>query len=215
MHSRVSVAPHNSRSQLTAADFLEWLKSGRDADLIDGEVFKHSPVSVRHGNLLQFVELMLRSYIERHELGRLYRGAVAVRLSSRNVFLPDLSFYAAGRDDARGDTYLDGVPDLVVEVLSPRTADYDAGPKFAKYQEHGVRECWLLDPDTLVHRCFRRRTATGAESGFAAKRELAEYDHDTSVISSTVVPGFFLRRSWLDPGNMPRVDEAVRDLKHA
>ena len=77
---------------LTAEQFLDWLKPKRFADLISGEISMHSPVSIRHALLLNFVHRLLDTYVERHGLGLLFREVVAVRLSSRDVFLPDLAF---------------------------------------------------------------------------------------------------------------------------
>jgi hypothetical protein len=47
-------------------------------------------------------------------------------------------------------------PTLVVEALSPWSADRDVGPKFAAYEEHGVQEYWVLDPEHLANRFYRR-----------------------------------------------------------
>ena len=44
-----------------------------------------------------------------------------MRLSSRNVFLPDLAFYRADRRDQIRESHIEGAPDLVVEVLDPET----------------------------------------------------------------------------------------------
>ncbi len=202
MPTRVSAAADLEKQLLTAADFLEWLEPGRHADLIDGEIFMHSPVSIRHADLLNFVDRLLGSYIDRHELGMLYREVVAVRLSGRNVFLPDLAFYRAGREQAIQPTHLAGAPDLVVEVLSPRTADRDIGPKFAEYEQHGVREYWVLDPETLAHRFYR-----------LDNEELVEYADGADTIDSAVVAGFFLRRDWLDPERLPRIEDAQRIIE--
>ncbi len=201
MATRVSAAADLERELLTATDFIDWLEPGRHADLIDGEIFMHSPVSIRHADLLNFVDALLRFYVDRHRLGVLYREVVAVRLSARNVFLPDLAFYRAGREDAIRPTHIVEAPDLVVEVLSPRTADRDIGPKFAEYEQHGVREYWILDPETLAHRFYR-----------LAGEELVEYADGAEQIDSTVVSGFFLRRPWLDPTALPRLDEALSTI---
>ena len=123
MPTRVSVAADLERELLTAGDFLEWLTPKRSADLIDGEIFMHSPVSLRHADLLNFLDRLLGTYIDRHRLGFLYREVVAVRLSSRNVFLPDLAFYRSERKGQVRETYVEGAPDLVVELdplLQPR-----------------------------------------------------------------------------------------------
>ena len=186
------------RELLTAEEFLEWLEPGTVADLIDGAIFMHSPVSIRHARLLNFLDFLLRSYLERHPLGELFREVVAVRLSPGNVFQPDLAFLRAERRSVIRDNHLEGAPDLVVEVLSPRTADRDTGPKFAAYQRHGVMEYWVLDPEALAHRFYRR---TGDD--------LIEYAQGAARIESRAVPGFFVLREWLDPWRTPSITESL------
>jgi Uma2 family endonuclease len=209
MATKVSVSARIERELLTATDFLEWLEPGRHADLIDGEVFMHSPVSIRHAELLNFVDRLMGLYVDRRKLGYLFREAVAVRLSGRNVFLPDLAFYRAERSDAIQETHTEGAPDLVVEVLSPRTGERDVGPKFAEYEQHGVLEYWVLDPETLAHRFYRRKgdDLTG--------EELVEFAYGEEHIASAVLRGFFLRRSWLDPDSLPSIDAAIGEIETA
>ena len=186
------------RALLTAEEFLEWLEPGTFADLTDGEVFMHSPVSIPHARLLNFLDRLLGAYVDRHRLGELFREVVAVRLDRRNVFLPDLAFYRAERRSAFRRNHIEVAPDLVVEALSRRTADRDTGPKFAAYQRHGVMEYWLLDPQTLVHRFYRR-----------AGDELVEYAAGEPKIESRAVPGFFVMRDWLDPERLPPLTESL------
>ena len=202
MLTRVPAAIDLERDLLTAEDFLEWLEPGRSADLLDGEIFMHSPVSIRHAELLNFLDRLLGTYVDRHRLGRLYREVVAVRLSSRNVFQPDLAFYRAARQGLIRDNHVEGAPDLVVEVLSPRTADRDIGPKFAEYEQHGVIEYWILDPETLAHRCYRRDGEL-----------LVEYAQEEARIESQVVPGFFVMREWLGPARLPQITESLAQIE--
>lgn len=185
----------------TADEFLDWLEPGVHADLIDGEKFMHSPVNLRHADLTNFVDFLLRAHIEKHRLGRLYREVVAVRLGSRNVFLPDLAFVPADKLALLPETHIPFAPALVVEVLSPRTADRDVGPKFAAYEEHGVDEYWVLDPQTLDHRFYRR------EGEF-----LTAFGEDEEVIRSSVVTGFHLRRGWLDPASLPEGARCLEEI---
>ena len=202
MPTRVSVAADLERELLTAEEFLDWLTPERFADLINGEISMHSPVSIRHADLLNFLNLLLGTYVDRHRLGFLYREVVAVRLSSRNVFEPDLAFYRAERVGHLRDNHIEGAPDLVVEALSPRTAERDTGPKFAAYEEHGVTEYWILDPATLAHRFYRRRGEI-----------LMEYGGGASRIESQAVPGFFVLRDWLDPDSHPAVADALAQIE--
>mgnify|MGYP006287807965 CR=1 FL=1 len=201
MPTRVSVAADLHRELLTAGDFLDWLEPPRTADLIDGEIFMHSPVSIRHAQLVSFLDRVMGTFVNRHDLGFLFRENVAVRLSSRNDFMPDLAFYRKERADRIRTNHVEGVPDLVVEALSPRTADRDVGPKFAEYEQHGVREYWILDPETLAHRFYRRDGEL-----------LVEYADGEELIRSETISGFFVKRSWLDPSSLVKIDEALEEI---
>ena len=140
--------------------------------------------------------------MDRRRLGFLYREVVAVRLSARNTFQPDLAFYRAERRSAIRRNHVEGAPDLVVEVLSPRTAERDTGPKLAAYQRHGVIEYWILDPEALAHRFYRRDGEL-----------LIEYAAGEEKIDSRAVPGFFLMREWLDPRRTPPILEAFTRIE--
>ena len=162
----------------------------------------HARVSIRHADLLNFLDRLLGTYIDRRKLGFLYRENVAVRLSSRNVFLPDLAFCRADRKGQIRKNHVEGAPDLVVEVLSPHTADRDVGPKFAEYEQHGVNEYWVLDPETLAHRFYRRDGEL-----------LVEYADGAAKIESGVVAGFIVMRDCLDPAKLPSIADSLRTIE--
>ena len=204
MPTHLSAGADLERVLLTAEDFLEWLDPEVSADLIDGEIFMHSPVSIRHAKALNFLDRLLGTYVDEHGLGQLFREEVAVRLSSRNVYLPDMAFYRAEREDRIHESHVEGAPDLVVEALSPRTADRDVGVKFAEYEQHGVTEYWVLDPETLAHRFYRRDGEL-----------LVEYAAGAARIESRMVPGFFVLREWLDPERTPSILESIARIHAA
>ncbi len=162
----------------------------------------HSPVSLRHARLLNFVDGLLRPYIESKDLGELFREVVAVRLSTRNVFLPDLAFFTSEQVPRLGATFASEAPALAVEALSEWSAERDVGPKFAEYERAGVREYWVLDPETLAHRFYRRQGEI-----------LVEFAAGEPVIRSEVVPGFWMERAWLDPDHLPKVMEALSRIE--
>jgi Uma2 family endonuclease len=92
-------------------------------------------------------------------------------------------------------------PLWVCEVLSPRTGDRDPVPKFSTYEEHGVREYWTLDPETLAHR-FRFRNGDYLE---------AEEPVD-GWVHSRVIPGFKVRAEWLDPEHLPAPEDCLEAM---
>ncbi len=202
MPTYVSLSRQTEYQLLSADEFLEWLEPGKHADLIDGEIEMHSPVAIRHARLTSFVDRLIGQFVEAGELGELFREVVAVKLSPRNVFLPDLAFYAKDRLHLLRENYVDGAPDLVVEVLSPTTGERDIGVKFAEYEQHGVREYWVLDPQTLAHRFYAREGEL-----------LVEFAHDEPQIASTVIPGLVMQRAWLDPDSLPPVAECLEQIR--
>ena len=167
MPTAVSIDNVVERQLWTADDFLGWLEPGIHADLIDGEKFMHSPVNLRHARLLNFMDHLMRSY---------------------------LAFFTNEQVAGLRHTHAPFAPTLVVEALSPNTADRDVGPKFAAYEEHGVQEYWVLDPETLAHRFYRREGEL-----------LVEFGHGEEVIRAQTVPGFWLKRCWPNPEQLPQV----------
>lgn len=189
------------KSLWTSERFLDWLEPGRGADLIGGEVHMHSPVSLKHARLVNFVDHLLRSFIAERNCGELHREVVAVRLGARDTFLPDLAFW--GREQLADflPTHVPVAPRLVVEALSPHTAERDLGPKFTAYEEHGVEEYWILDPERLQHQFHRLEGDC-----------FAEYASGEETISSRVIEGFWLRREWLNPGALPPVKACLEAI---
>jgi Uma2 family endonuclease len=201
MPTLVSVTDKVERELWTATDFLEWLKPGVHADLIDGEKFMHSPVNLRHARLLNFLHHLMDLYVQRKKLGEVHREVVAVRLSTRNVFLPDLAYFTADQIGRLAESHAPFAPALVVEALSPWSADRDVGPKFAAYEEHGVQEYWILDPDTRAHRFYHRQG-----------EELVEFASGEPVICAHAIPGFWVRREWLNADPLPEVVPCLEEV---
>jgi Uma2 family endonuclease len=190
------------RKLWTAEEFLDWLQPKVHADLINGRKFMHSPVNVRHARLLNFLDRLLASYLEASGIGgELHREGVAVRLSPRNVFLPDLSWFSPAQSERLLPTHAPFAPAWVAEALSPRTAARDIGPKFAAYEQHGSNEYWVLDPQTLAHRFYAR------EGDF-----LVEFARGEERIRSREIAGFFVRRPWLDPEALPKVGACLAEI---
>jgi len=204
MPTVVSITDKEQRELWTAEDFLEWLKPGIHADLIDGEKFMHSPVNFKHARLLNFLQYLLGLYVERKKLGEVHREVVAVRLSSRNVFLPDLCFFTNEQVARLAPAHAPFAPSLVVEALSPWSADRDVGPKFAAYEEHGVQEYWVLDPEHLAHRFYRREGEL-----------LVEFASGSELVHAQTVPGFWIKRAWLNPEQLPEVAGCLVDICNA
>lgn len=186
---------------LTSEEFLDWLEPGIHADLIGGEICMHSPVNLRHADLVNFLDFLLSGYVDHEELGKVYREVVAVRLSARETFLPDLAYFPKSLAAQLPATHAPFAPAFVVEALSPSTARNDTGRKFMAYEAHGVREYWILDPIKLEHRFYRLSGDTFEEFAVGADR-----------IESASIPGFWVKRAWLDPNHLPKKGACLAEI---
>ena len=59
---------------------------------------------------------------------------------------PDLCFIGKQRETIVKEKFIDGPPDLIVEVISESNRTHDTVVKFQNYAQHGVAEYWLVDP---------------------------------------------------------------------
>lgn len=47
-----------------------------------------------------------------------------------------------------------GVPDVIIEIVSPFSASKDLKEKFALYERHGVKEYWVVHPEEKIIMVF-------------------------------------------------------------
>ena len=71
-------------------------------------------------------------------------------LSATDVVQPDILFVSRAREEIITEDHIQGAPDLVIEILSPATAERDRGYKRALYAQHGFKEYWLAGPDSAT-----------------------------------------------------------------
>jgi len=134
----------------TYADFLEWDDNVR-GELYDGEIFMMAPPLRAHQAIVTQLIFQLESYLKGKKC-KVYPAPIAVRLfpkednSDDNVFLPDIIVVCD--TEKLDDKGCNGPPDLIIEIISPSTAKYDRIYKFRKYQNAGVKEYWIADPET-------------------------------------------------------------------
>ena len=144
MHVVTSPLPGVYR--LTYADWLRFPDDGRLYEILEGELYVTPPPSVEHQRISRNLEFLLLTFLRRSSRGEVLYAPIGVRLSNEDVLEPDLVIVLREHADRIGTQVIEGVPDLVVEILSPGTARRDLGPKRDKYREAGVPEYWIVDP---------------------------------------------------------------------
>lgn len=118
------------------------LPEGFPAELVEGCLLREPSPSFGHQRITLAIAGQLRRLVGAR---RVAVAPLDVPIDDHNVYQPDVVvFWTPIADDAKPDDR--GPPLLVVEVLSPSTADRDRGIKRVRLLEAGVPEVWLVDP---------------------------------------------------------------------
>ena len=116
------------------------------SETIGGETVLMSPSpNAKHNGIIRNLCAIFQPFL-RGKRCRLFVDGIDVHLDDENTFVPDLAI-VCDRGKIKGDG-IHGAPDLVVEVLSLSTMARDRGVKKDAYEKAGVREYWIVSPDT-------------------------------------------------------------------
>lgn len=178
--------------EYTYADYLKW-QLKESVELIKGRISLISPAPVR---LHQKISMVLSAKIFRFLEGypcEVYTAPFDVRLTNKDgkesVVQPDISVICdTSKLDARGCV---GAPDIVIEILSPSNHKKEMDIKFDLYQESGVKEYWIVEPNSKTVLMYV------LENGkFIGLKPFSEGQQ----LTSTVLTGFYVE-----------VDDVFRD----
>ncbi len=133
--------------KITEDDYLRLDRAAEyRSEFVDGEMFAMSGGSARHALIPTNWGAELTVQLRGRNC-RLFSSDLRVRISARGAYVyPDLSVVCGEPQIHQGETDILTNPKVIVEVLSPSTADYDRGKKFELY-----REIPSLDEYVLTH----------------------------------------------------------------
>jgi len=139
-------------------------------ELIDGRLYMVPAPTPGHQRAVRELEHALHRFVSTHHLGEVFFAPCDVVLSELDIVQPDIFFISAARRSILGEKQVEGAPDLIVEVISPSTEQWDRVVKRRLYAQYGVREYWLVDLDakqvevlTLKGREYERAGLYGEE----------------------------------------------------
>ncbi len=141
-------------------------------ELLDGDLVMVAAPNLKHQKVLRRLSQKLGQFIDEHGLGEFFFAPCDVVLSDTDVVQPDLLFVSREREHllSSGEN-VQGAPELVVEILSPATADRDRGYKRELYGRHGVTEYWLVDPIAETVSIHRQREGVLALSRTFSRKQ--------------------------------------------
>ncbi|HEX5421123.1 MAG TPA: Uma2 family endonuclease [Gammaproteobacteria bacterium] len=153
-------------------------------ELLDGELYIVPSPATIHQIVSKDLQFLLEWHVRRTGCGQVLNAPLDVVLgegATRSVVQPDIIFISNERLDIIEEPEIAGAPDLVVEILSPTSAQRDRQNKKALYARSGVREYWVVDPSAKSIEVF-----PAAHGQFG---EGTEYGLDDRL-TSAVLEGF-------------------------
>ena len=167
---------------LTADDLLRLYSEGARGELIRGVFCETMSAGEEHGEIVLNLGIILGGFIKPRRLGRLVGSNTGVRLerSPDTVREPDIAFISASKRPlgTRNTGYVEVIPDLVVEVVSPNDRLAEVNDKALMWLNYGVPVVWVVYPDT-------RTLEVHQPDGY-----VVTLDEGDALGGGTVLPGF-------------------------
>ncbi|MFO0919471.1 MAG: Uma2 family endonuclease [Planctomycetaceae bacterium] len=187
---------------MTEEEFGNWHDEFLRGEWVDGEVELMAPANTEHSEIQNLLLWLIQGFTSHHNLGKAWGPELTVKLPSlRRRRVPDLLFVSQDRQEIIRPTYVDGAPDLIMEVVSPDSVRRDWRTKYQEYEQAGVLEYWIIDPGSRVVEAYVLTDG--------AYQLLPEAE---GRIASQVVSGFFLKPAWLWQSPRPKLLDLLREL---
>ncbi|MDJ1185223.1 Uma2 family endonuclease [Roseofilum casamattae] len=142
----------------TDEEFMSLPQEGHRYEIVNGELVDMGNSGALHGNLAIILSSALFAIVNAQKLGALFDSSTAFKMKNGNKRSPDISFFAKERLQGMTELptgFLEGAPDLAVEILSPGNTVEETEAKITEYFDNGARLVWVISPTqhyVLVYR---------------------------------------------------------------
>jgi len=177
LHDAVVAEPRRVTYEQLLAELPE---TNRPCELWDGELTMSPGPSCRHQTISHRFHRLLEDWVSAQELGEVFGAPLDMVLAPHQVVQPDVMFIHRDRRHIIQRS-LDGPADLVAEVLSLGSRTRDRIEKRDLYEQYGVREYWIIDPEARTVEVLALEP-----SGY----RLAGSARGSGTVRSTLLDGF-------------------------
>jgi Uma2 family endonuclease len=115
-------------------------------ELINGYLMKKSAPRPQHQNISMYLSIEIGTFVKNRGLGKLFASPIDVFLDDLNAVQPDLVFIPTENQAMITDDGIIGIPDLMIEIISPSSVLRDRVDKKNLYERLNVKEYWIIDP---------------------------------------------------------------------
>ena len=161
-------------TRMSLDEFLALGETDERLELFDGALYLMSTPTKDHQFLMRHIGIHFEAFLDDFDIPpyEVHHDITTILSEElQRAVEPDLVIILAGRDDVGGRIYVEGVPDIVVEILST-DRNHDLVFKRRIYAEAGIQEYWIFDPrnDTVLplelrgNEYIERPTLTAADA---------------------------------------------------
>lgn len=122
-------------------------------ELWNGEIVMSPAPHPNHQRIVGRFYKLLDQFVHKRGLGEVLVSPCDVVLTQKRVVQPDVLFIATARLGIVKN-FIDGPPDLAMEVISETSWQRDRIQKKALYEQCGLPEYWIIDPDSETIEVF-------------------------------------------------------------
>ncbi len=138
----------------TYQDLLNEFPAETRCEIIANEIFMPPAPNTEHQFISRELEFIFRVFCKEKRIGKVFDAPFDVILDENNVVQPDIVFIANANLKYLTKKGFEGVPDLLVEIISPSTFYRDSVEKKDLYEQFGVKEYWIVEPANRVIEIF-------------------------------------------------------------
>jgi Uma2 family endonuclease len=133
-------------------EIYRMLPEGTLAEIINNQIIMSPSPFSKHQKVLNRINNRLYNYFEASSLAEIFTAPLDVYLDeTSNAVQPDIIVVLKENlGIIKEHGHIHGVPDLLVEILSPGNKEYDLIKKKDLYESFGVKEYWIVDPETRL-----------------------------------------------------------------
>jgi len=121
-------------------------ENGPHYEIVEGVLYVTPSPNRSHQDAVLWFAHYLLQHVKIAGLGQIFVAPFDVELAPNMVVQPDVIVVLKANLEKITPTRIIGSPDLVVEVSSPGTVDYDRRVKQNAYAQAGIQEYWIADP---------------------------------------------------------------------
>ena len=171
----------------TYQDYLELPEDGRRSEIIDGVLY----VSPSPRQIHQLLSRRLQFFFYQFELegrGFVYDAPMDLLMPGCTPVQPDLIFLTREQRPLIQENYIQGTPELLVEILSPSTRSLDRVKKLNRYAKNGVNFYLIVDPEASTLEVFVHQAGRFVLEASLSQEDSWTYQDKTLDLAALFAP---------------------------